>query len=433
MTVDHPVADPDLLDELVGAEIECEVGPVAHGGHCVARVDGRVVFVRHALPGERVRAVVTEVRRGYLRADAVTVLAASADRVAPPCPYAGPGRCGGCDFQHATLAAQRALKTSVVREQLQRLGGLTPDQVDALGVAVVPLDDSSSEGFGWRTRVQYTVDAAGRVGFTLHRSHEVIPVDRCLIASPAVQSATVDGIPVTSRPWPDADRVEVVAATQAAGGGSAGGGGAPAASVVVERGRERRVVAGPATVREHVGGREWELAAGGFWQVHPAAAATFADTVVELLDPRVGERAWDLYGGAGLFAAALAPRLGATGRLTVVESDPRAVAVGRRALDDLWNVRFVHAPVERALRDRRWTSVDLVVLDPPRAGAGRQVVDAIVARSPRAVAYVACDPAALARDVRTFTERGWQLAALRAFDAFPQTHHVECVALLTPR
>ncbi|MFC7482857.1 class I SAM-dependent RNA methyltransferase [Luedemannella flava] len=403
--------------------------------HCVARVDGRVVFVRHALPGERVRAVVTEVRRGYLRADAVTVLTASPDRVTPPCPYAGPGRCGGCDFQHATLAAQRSLKTAVVREQLQRLGGLTADQVDALGVEVVPVDPSSGgpasggpasggpapEGLGWRTRVQYTVDAVGRAGFTLHRSHEVIPVDRCLIAAPAVQAAEVEGSPVTSHRWPDTDRVEVVVSNRES-----------PVSIVRETGRERHLVAGPATVRESVAGREWTLGAGAFWQVHPAAAATFAATVVELLDPREGERAWDLYGGAGLFAAALAPRLGVTGRLTVVESDARAVAVGRQALDDLWTVRFVHAPVERALRDRRWTSVDLVVLDPPRAGAGRQVVDAIVARSPRAVAYVACDPAALARDVRTFIDHGWHLTALRAFDAFPQTHHMECVALLTP-
>lgn len=412
----------DLLteDDLVGTELTCDVGPVAHGGHCVARVEGRVVFVRHALPGERVRGVVTEVRRGYLRADAVEVLTASADRVAPPCPYAGPGRCGGCDFQHATPAAQRLLKTAVVREQLERLGGLTADEVAALGVEVVPLPGADPSGLGWRTRVQYAVDAVGRAGFTLHRSHEVIPVDRCLIATPAIQAATVAGEPVTGRRWSDADRVEVVASTDAE------------VSVVAERDRGRAVVAGPTTVRERVLDREFVLEAGGFWQVHPAAAETFAATVVELLSPQPGERAWDLYGGAGLFAAALAPHLGSNGRLTVVESDARAVAAGRRALDDLWTVRFVHAPVERALRDKRWTSVDLVVLDPPRAGAGRQVVDAIVARSPRAVAYVACDPAALARDVRTFRDHGWRLAALRAFDAFPQTHHVECVALLTP-
>jgi tRNA/tmRNA/rRNA uracil-C5-methylase (TrmA/RlmC/RlmD family) len=154
--------------------------------------------------------------------------------------------------------------------------------------------------------------------------------------------------------------------------------------------------------------------------------------VVELLEPRAGERAWDLYGGVGLFAAALAPHLNGTGRLTVVESDPRAAAAATRVLRDLTTVTVLRSDVERALANPRWQSVDVVVLDPPRAGAGRGVVEAIVARRPRAVAYVACDPAALARDIRTFRDAGWRLSVLRSFDLFPNTHHVECVALLVP-
>jgi tRNA/tmRNA/rRNA uracil-C5-methylase (TrmA/RlmC/RlmD family) len=172
--------------------------------------------------------------------------------------------------------------------------------------------------------------------------------------------------------------------------------------------------------------------ADSFWQVHPAAADTLATTVVELLAPRPAERAWDLYGGVGLFAAALAPPLDATGRLTVVEADPRAAAAATRNLRDLTTVTVLRSDVERALGNPRWRSVDLVVLDPPRTGAGRRVVEAIMTRSPRAVAYVACDPAALARDVRTFRDAGWRLTALRGFDLFPMTHHVECVARLEP-
>jgi tRNA/tmRNA/rRNA uracil-C5-methylase (TrmA/RlmC/RlmD family) len=171
--------------------------------------------------------------------------------------------------------------------------------------------------------------------------------------------------------------------------------------------------------------------------VHPEAADTFAATVVEMLDPQPGERVWDLYGGAGLFAAAVAPAVGVAGRVTVVEADARAAAAARAALRDLLAVRVVTAPVERALRGARrgvrlTGRVDLVILDPPRSGAGRTVLEAVLARGPRAVAYVACDPAALARDVRISREHGWRLAALRAFDAFPMTHHVECVALLLP-
>ncbi len=406
-------------ESLEGALLELDVGEVAHGGHCLARTaDGQVVFVRHALPRERVRAVVTEQRRGYLRADATEVLVASSARVAPPCPWAGPNRCGGCDLQHATPAYQRELKAAVVREQLTRLGGLTAEEVADLGVRVSALPDVSGqpEGLGWRTRVQYTVDSSGRAGLLKHRSHEVVPVDRCLIAHPSVQASTV-----LDTPWPDLDGVEVVASATGE------------VTVLGTRGREGpMLVSGPSRLIEHALGREWSVSADSFWQVHPAAADALAAAVVELLDPRPGERAWDLYGGAGLFAAALAPRLDATGRLTVVEADQKAAGAARRCLRDLTTVTVLVSDVERALANPRWRSVDLVVLDPPRAGAGRRAVEAIVARGPRAVAYVACDPAAFARDVRAFRDLGWRLSVLRAFDLFPNTHHVECVALLTP-
>jgi tRNA/tmRNA/rRNA uracil-C5-methylase (TrmA/RlmC/RlmD family) len=404
MTRPAPVWYAD--EGLDGAVLELTVGPVAHGGHCVARPpEGRVVFVRHALPGERVRAVVTEERKGYLRADAVEILAASPDRVAPPCPWAG--TCGGCDFQHVRLDVQRELKAAVVREQLVRVGGLAPDEV-AVEVAALPGDG----GLGWRTRVAYTVDSTGRAGLLRHRSHEVVPVDRCRIAHPGVQAA-----PVLDREWSDVDSVEVVAS---------------AAGDVTLVGPHGSVLSGPSKVRERAVGREWTVPADSFWQVHPAAADTLATAVVELLAPRPAERAWDLYGGVGLFAAALAPPLDATGRLTVVEADPRAAAAATRNLRDLTTVTVLRSDVERALANPRWRSVDLVVLDPPRTGAGRGVVEAIMARTPRAVAYVACDPAALARDVRTFRDAGWRLTGLRGFDLFPMTHHVECVARLEP-
>jgi len=403
-----------LEEGLDSAVLELEVGPVAHGGHCVARAaDGHVVFVRHALPGERVRAVVTDERKGFLRADAVDILSPSPDRVAPPCPWAGPDRCGGCDFQHAAPEAQRRLKADVVREQLARVGGFSPDEVSALGIEVRALP-GAEDGLGWRTRVQYTVDASGRAGLLKHRSHEVVPVDFCRIAGPAVRDA-----PVLNQSWDDLDGLEVIA-------GSGGD-----VTVLGTRGRGRpMLVSGPAKVHERAVGRDWSIPADAFWQVHPAAADTLATAVVELLQPRPGERAWDLYGGAGLFAAALAPPLTGTGRITVVESDPKAAGAAQRLLRDLTTVTVLASDVERALRNPRWRSVDLVVLDPPRAGAGPAVVKQIATRSPRAVAYVACDPAALARDLASFRQFGLQLAVLQAFDLFPMTHHVECVALL---
>jgi tRNA/tmRNA/rRNA uracil-C5-methylase (TrmA/RlmC/RlmD family) len=430
MTLDD-VENVDDRETLEGARLSLRVGAVAHGGHCVARADsGQVVFVRHALPGERVVAVVTEQRPGFLRADAVEILVPSADRVSPPCPWAGPDRCGGCDFQHVSPPAQRELKAAVVREALVRLAGLSADEVDDLAVRVLAAtvtptptgDGGPGDGLGWRTRVQYTVDSEGRAGLLKHRSHEVVPVDRCRIAHPAVSAQ-----PVLERRWDGVDSVDVIAS---------GAGDVAVLSGQTARGRRgggrRSLVSGPGTVRERALGREWRVPAESFWQVHPEAADTLASAVVELLEPRVGERAWDLYGGVGLFAAALAPRLGATGRLTVVESDRRAAAAASRCLADLTTVTVLASNVERALANPAWRAVDLVVLDPPRAGAGAAVVRAILARRPRAVAYVACDPAAFARDVRTFREAGWQLTQLRGYDLFPMTHHVELVGKLSP-
>jgi tRNA/tmRNA/rRNA uracil-C5-methylase (TrmA/RlmC/RlmD family) len=401
---DHPArpAGPWL-----GTEFEVEVGAVAHGGHCVARHEGRVVFVRHALPGERVRVRVTEDAGGaWCRADAVTVLDASPDRVAPPCDYAGPGGCGGCDWQHASQDAQLRLKAAVVAEALERLGGL-PD----VAVTVQALPGGL---LGWRTRVQYAADGEGRLGLRRHRSHEVELVDQCPLGTEAVS-----GVDAPARLWPGAEVVEVVAAPD----------GVAILETPARQGRTRRQPAhltGPRFLTEHAAGRDWRVSAGGFWQVHPEAAGTLAAAVLDLLAPAPGERAYDLYAGAGLFAGVLAHAVGPTGHVVAVESDAGAAADARANLAGLATVR--RAAVADWLAEAE--PADLVVLDPPRSGAGTEVMAAICGLARRAVAYVACDPAALARDLREATRHGYRLAALRAYDLFPMTGHVECVALL---
>jgi tRNA/tmRNA/rRNA uracil-C5-methylase (TrmA/RlmC/RlmD family) len=348
----------------VGERFDALVGPVAHGGHCVVRLpapEARVVFVRHAIPGERVTLVITEGTEGdrFWRADAVEVLEASPDRVAPPCPYAGPDACGGCDFQHVSLARQRLLKAEVVREQLDRLAGLETD----VTVEPVPGDQG---GLRWRTRQRFVPLPDGRHGMRKHRSHDVVPVDDCLIAG-AAPSHLVRGVPF-----------EVAAET-------------------------------------------------GFWQVHPGAPEVLTDTVLGMLDARAGESVLDLYAGVGLFARFLADAVGPSGTVTMVEGDAEAC---RHAAVNVPGADVHVGDVGRVLASGAAPSVDLVVLDPPRTGAKRAVVEQVVARRPRAVAYVACDPAALARDIAIFAEHGYGLRGLRAFDAFPMTAHIECVALL---
>lgn len=379
----------------MGRRFEVEVGPVAHGGHCVARHEGRVVFVRHTLPGERVIAAVTEDRGGsFCRADAVTVLEPSPDRVEPSCPVAVPGGCGGCDWQHATWDAQRSLKAAVVSEQLTRLAGLSMP---------VEVEELPGGPLRWRTRVRMTVDPAGHPGFLAHRSHRVVPVDDCPISAPG----TVDE--VVNQSWQPGTALTIAVDATARTHVSVGDSAEP---VAVERAARR----------------EWRVS--GFWQAHPDAADLYAEVVSAWSGLGPGESAWDLYAGVGLFAAVLASQVGPSGSVMAVESYRPAAVEAAENLADLPQVRVFAGRVEAVLRAGEGPDPSVVVLDPPRRGAGREVVDAVAARGTSRVVYVACDPAALARDVATFAGHGFSLTRLRAFDAFPMTHHVECVALL---
>lgn len=354
-----------------------------------------MVFVRHAIPGERVVVEITEGTDGdrFWRGDAVLVVSPSPDRVEAPCPYAGPGLCGGCDFQHVAVRAQRDLKTAVVREQLVRLGRLDASSplVTGLRVEAVPVPGRADDGLRWRTRQRYAVLPDGRPAMRAHRSHELVAIDDCLIAAEGARPADADE-PV----GPD--------------------------EVVAQGLVHHEVSAAGAT-------HAFTAAADGFWQVHPEAPRVLVEAVLGLLAPQPGERALDLYSGVGLFARFVGGVTGA--RVVAVEGDRAACQHARGNLSALEAAVVECGPTDKVLRDGFDEPFDLVVLDPPREGAKRAVVEQVVDRRPRAVAYVACDPAALGRDVAIFAEHGYELTAIRAFDLFPMTHHVECVALLT--
>ncbi|RLV09819.1 RNA methyltransferase [Streptomyces griseocarneus] len=441
----HETDAPEASDvSLVGHEYEVEVGPVAHGGHCVARTDsGRVLFVRHALPGERVIARITEGESTsrFLRADAVQILDPSKDRVEAPCPFSGPGKCGGCDWQHAKPGAQRRLKGEVIAEQLRRLAGLTPEEAGWDGTVSPAEGDKLPAGEvpAWRTRVQYAIDAEGHAGLRKHRSHEVQPIDHCMIAAPGVTELGIE-----KREWPQIATVEAIAAS-----GSADrqviltpkpGGRLPIVELdkpvsvlrIGEKDKAVHRVHGRPFVRERADDRTYRVGEGGFWQVHPKAADTLVKAVMQGLMPRKGDMALDLYCGVGLFAGALGERVGDKGAVLGIESGKRAVEDARHNLQDLERVRIEQGKVESVLPRTGIEQADIIVLDPPRAGAGKQTVRHLASLGARRIAYVACDPAALARDLKYFAEEGYAPTMLRAFDLFPMTHHVECVAILKP-
>jgi len=423
---------PDLPEP--GELLELSIGEAVHGGWCVARTShrpggpvapagpGPVVFVRHALPGERVRALVTQSTSRFARADAIEILDASADRVAPPCPHARPGGCGGCDWQHASLPAQRALKAAVVRQQLRRIAGIEHD----VSVEPVPGDQA---GLGWRTRVRFAVSSDGAAGLRRHRSHDVMEIGECPIAHPLVTGAGVTG-----RAWPGAASVEVAVAPRTGQRAVIVTGAAREPEIAADTvlaGRSRpAVLRGDGYLRQRAAGRDWRVGATGFWQVHPGAADTLAAAVLDALRPRPGDVVLDLYCGAGLFAGVLARAVGPAGAVTGIEADAAAVRDARHNLRPTPWAKVRRGDVATVLARHGPTGGSLVVLDPPRTGAARPVIDLLSASPAGRIAYVSCDPATLARDLALLGASGWRLEALRAFDAFPMTHHVECLATL---
>lgn len=390
-----------------------------------------MVFVRHGLPGERVSAVVTEDRGGsFCRADAIEILDGSPERVAPVCPVSGPGGSGCCDFSHASLRVQREMKSQVVSEQLVRVARVQR----SVDVEELP---GTGDGTGWRTRVRLAVDADGRPGYHKHRSSEIVTD----LACPQIESGAYDD--VVEHDWKPGGEVQIVLdgvgerhvveiappKVSRTGRTSSGRRGAMARRAAGGAPRAERVIIGSGRPVERVGEREWSLAATGFWQAHRGAAETYSEVISEWAGLSEGEVAWDLYSGVGVFSAALAGAGGTTGRVDSVESSRQAVSDGKSALADLPQVHLHADRVERAIATLP-TRPQVVVLDPPRSGAGRNVVDAVAAAGAERIVHVGCDPGSFARDIGLYLERDYTVQEVRAFDAFPLTHHVECLALL---
>lgn len=407
-----------------GHDVELDVTSIAHGGISVARLDGRVVFVTDAIPGEKVVARITEDRKkSFWRADAVSVVEASEHRQAHVWSAASierdPAlRAGGAEFGHIALPHQRELKRQVLADALVRMGKLDASVAEGVTVEALPGDDDLS-GTRWRTRIRLHVDESGRPGPFAARSHTVVTVDDLPLATGAVEEAAP-----LDQTFAGEEHIDVLSPSE-------GG-----ARLII--GKQART-----TVVERVGDREFRLDDGGFWQVHRSAASTLTAAVQDLVDPdRFDARAMnlDLYGGVGLLAAAVGDRFGQATRITSVESDTRATDHAAENLQEWIGASAVTGRVERWISDlaktataadRARLSAATIVLDPPRSGAGKDVVDRIASMEPAQIVYVACDPVALARDVALFAERGYRLEALRAFDLFPNTHHLETVVRLS--
>jgi tRNA/tmRNA/rRNA uracil-C5-methylase (TrmA/RlmC/RlmD family) len=396
--------------------VELSLGNPAAGGGFVARDgDGRVVFVRHGLPGERVKAVLTEEHARWARADAIEILEASPERVRPPCPVAGPGGCGGCDYQHAELGAQRRFKSQLVSEQLRRVAGLE------LAVEVEGLSD---DGLGTRTRVRYGVGPDGRIGMRRRGSSELVAVDRCPLGVEGILN-----LELAAERFEAGNDVQVVALE---------GAGEVTVAVVewsedddeLDQGSVGLLDA-PGAQLTTVGDHRYRVSPSSFWQVHRRAPALLVEAVLAGLSPQPGELMVDLYAGAGLFSVPLAAAVGPDGLLVAVESSPDAAADARHNLRSFIQAQVIEAVVSEELLEELLDGVVGVVLDPPRAGCDKASLDLLSAStSIDRLVLVSCDPGTFARDLRRLLDAGWTLGELRALDLFEMTEHVELVASL---
>lgn len=414
-------------------------GAPATGGTFVARHEGRVVFVRGTAPGETVTAQLLEDPREqatarFWRAEAVDVLEAGLDRVPTVWPEAGTDGVGGAEWAHIALPAQRRIATEVLQDLLRR-ANVTSYPLDDVQVEPAPHD---MDGLGWRTRVRFAVDEDGRVGMRGWRSHQVRDVGENPLAAEAIRrldlgswtapagTEAIDAVAPSTGPASvvligrdlDPDAIDVPATWGDA-------------DVSVRTSRGLVPVRGDGLVRERVGERLFTVSATGFWQVHRRAAELLSEVVAGVLRSPRGGSAWDLFGGVGLFAAIAAEQVGADGQVITVEGNRRASVLAAENLQDLPQVSAATADVTDWVKARRG-GVDCVVLDPPRAGAGLELMGLLTRAVRRRIVYVSCEPSTLARDLAAAEKAGWSVVDLRAFDLFPHTHHIESVAVLEP-
>ena len=384
------------------------VGAPANGGSCVARHDGRVVFVRYALPGERVRVRVTADRGSYWHAEVIEVIEPSDDRIASLCPIAAVDGAGCCDLAFVDPSAGRALKAEVVSNQLARLGNYQWNDV------VAPI--SAAGPTGWRTRIRLDVGADGRAGFHRYHSDELVADLNC----GQLPAGMIDGL--TDVAWPPGAHLHVVVDDD----------GQRHVARTVRHGRRNStdVVEGSYQGVQRAGRHSWQVPVTAFWQAHRDAARTYSDLVGDWARPDPGMTAWDLYGGAGIFAAVLGDAVGESGQVVSVDSSRAATRSARATLADLPQVSVITDSVRRALTSQRG-GADVAVLDPPRGGAGREVIDLLAAAEVPRLVHIGCEAASFARDIGLYQHHGYAVDKISVFDSFPLTHHIECVALLT--
>lgn len=443
--------------------IDVELTDLAYGGDAVGRYEGRVLFVPGGIPGERVRVEIVEERRGHARAELLEIVRPAPERIDAAYPLLTES---GCQWQHIAYPAQLTWKAHIVRQLLVRIG----KQPDAI---VHPTIGMPAEMSPWHYRniALFSVGAAGEIGFKLTESHDIQDLEDCALLHPAldqvyqrvrwklkdyfgeqvgemVQGFTLRGavgaVSNSLAAVPAAKAVPTLLVVHARPGSMiedpqqlaqelmtiAPG----IVGVIIERvgGRYGRVVVGQEFLTDVILGRKFRVSADSFFQVNLIQAATLVERAITLLELQRNDVVLDGYSGVGLFSAFLAPRVA---RVIAIESQPSAVMDARASatLNNQNNITSLEGTLERVLGQLHYRRerIDLALVDPPRAGCHPKALQALQTMAPRTICYVSCDPSTLARDIAALCGSGrYRLVAAQPVDMFPQTYHIECVALL---
>jgi len=397
---------------------------MAHGGTALGRHEGKVVFVPYAIPGEEVLVEIVEDKGHYARGRLVEVLSPSAQRVSPPCPHFGSHGCGGCHWQHITYEAQLEFKQRIVQDQLERIGRFE-------GVPVKPMVESP-ESWRYRNHVQFALDEHGRLGFMAAESQRVVPIEECHIMHPLIEEV-FDALELE---LPELKRLSLRC------GVNTGQRMAvfethedepfelevdlPVSCVFLLSDGRTATLIGQEYISEILAGQEYRISASSFFQANTPQTEELVRLVKDYLAPTGGEVLLDAYCGVGVFGLSLASEVG---QLIGVEESPSAVADAHFNAGLANNAEFVEGRVEEVLPSLG-ALIDLAVLDPPRQGCASEALTALAELAPAKIVYVSCDPAILARDTRRLVQAGYQLIEVQPVDMFPQTYHIESVALL---
>ena len=380
----------------IGDTVTLDIGNIANGGHFVSRHNNQIVFVRHGITGEIANVKITAINSKFAFGDAIEILKSSKDRVKAPCQYSHPEGCGGCDFQHIVLSTQSDLKKKVIKEQFERIAKI---EIDPEIITAEP-----ANGLNWRSRLNLAISENGNVGLHAYRSNKIIEIKKCSIAL-----EKINNLEVFTKKWDQKDNIKISYSSEDD-------------FSISQLGQK---ISGSENLKENVDGNKYTISPQSFWQSHKNAPKLLLQHVIKLAEIKKGQIIWDLYGGVGLFTLPLSKLIGEDGEVHLIERDDTCIQDANKMFSSIKNIFIHHGKVEQKLGSVK--KIDTIILDPPRNGVSKQVINQIIEKKPKLIIYVSCNPSTLARDSKVLLNNNYKLNKIIGLDLFPMTHHIECV------